>query len=275
MQVTVCELPSQPDAVEAAWRALCAHTARVQPDLVVLPEFAWVEPVWESPTFDPARWGAAVAQTDAWMQRLPELKAACVVGARPVTDRGRPLNEGFAWTPAGGTRRLRRKFHLPDEPGGWEARWWDRGDPAFPVFDVAGHAMGLNICTELWALDTLAGYAHQGVQAILTPRAAAAATTGKWLSLGTVAAVRSGTFSISSNRVDDRDCYGGAGWIIDPDGLLMARTSAEQPFCTAAVDLSAPHRARHTYPRYVFEAPACSSAQPTQAPLSSHPHAHD
>lgn len=275
MQVTVCELPSQPEAMEAAWRALCAHTAVAQPDLVVLPEFAWVEPVWESATFDPARWSAAVARTDAWMQRLPELGAACVVGARPVTDCGRRFNEGFAWTPAGGARRLRRKYHLPDEPGGWEARWWDRGDATFPEFDIAGHLMGLNICTELWALDTLAGYTHQGVRAILTPRATAAATTGKWLALGTVAAVRSGAFSISSNRVDSHGCYGGAGWIIDPDGLLLARTSAEQPFCTAELDFAAPSRARHTYPRYVFEAAHSTGAHAAQPPFTPHPHTHD
>jgi N-carbamoylputrescine amidase len=37
---------------------------------------------------------------------------------------------------------------------------------------------GLNICTELWALETYAGYAARGVQVILSPRATEAATMG-------------------------------------------------------------------------------------------------
>ena len=61
MRATVCELPYQPDQLEAAWAALCAHTRSAQSALVLLPEFAFVEPVWESLPADPARWGAAVA----------------------------------------------------------------------------------------------------------------------------------------------------------------------------------------------------------------------
>lgn len=254
MRVTICELPSQPAAFTPAWQGLCEHTLQARPELLVLPEFSFVEPLWEAEHFDPHRWDDAVAQTDAWMQRLPELGAACVVGARPITEGSRPFNEGFAWTPQLGYQRLRRKFHLPDEPGGWEARWFDRGDATFPPLDIAGHSMALNICTELWALETFASYAQQGVQAIITPRATARATVEKWLAMGTVAAVRAGAFSLSSNRVDEDGTYGGAGWVIDPDGALLARTTAQEPFCTVDIYLSATQQARHTYPRYVFGA---------------------
>src|SRR3989344_3801648 len=71
MRATVCELPYQPHLLEAAWVALCAHTHSAQSELVLLPEFAFVEPVWESLPADPARWGAAVALSDAWAARLP------------------------------------------------------------------------------------------------------------------------------------------------------------------------------------------------------------
>ncbi len=252
MRVTVCELPGQPASLATPWNALCQHTQQAQTELLALPEFAFVEPMWEAERFDPQRWDDAVALTDAWMRRLPELGAACVVGARPVTDGGRPFNEGFAWTPQAGYQRLRRKFYLPDEPGGWEARWFDRGDSTFPSFDIAGHPMALNICTELWALDTFADYAQQGVQAIVTPRATARATLDKWLAMGTVAAVRTGAFSISSNRVDEHGSYGGMGWVIGPDGAVLARTSAQQPICTIDIDLTETQQARQTYPRYVF-----------------------
>lgn len=260
MRTTVCELPSQPRLLENAWAALCTHTRSAEARLVLLPEFAFVEPLWETQHADPARWDAAVALTDTWTARLHELGAEWVVGARPVTRGGRRFNEGFLWSAPTGAVPLRRKYHLPDEPGGWEARWFERGDAVFPRF-AAGHlAFGLSICTELWALDTYAQYAslaaQGGLHAILSPRATAASTIPKWLAVGTVAAVRTGLYSLSSNRVDHAaGTYGGAGWVISPDGDLLARTSAAQPFCTVDLDLNAAAAARSTYPRNVFTQP--------------------
>lgn len=268
MRATICELPHQPALLDAAWSALCDHVRRAQSELVLLPEFAFVEPLWETAAADPARWDAAVARSNAWQARFPELGVDWVVGARPVSAGLRRFNEGFAWSRQGGYAPLRRKFHLPDEPGGWEARWFERGDAAFPRFEAGALAFGLNICSELWALDTYAPYAAQNgaVQAILSPRATAAATTDKWLAVGTVAAVRTGAYSLSSNRVDRAaGTYGGAGWAISPDGALLARTTPAQPFCTVEVDLQAPAAAQATYPRYVFSATQ-SPAQPTATP---------
>ena len=266
MRATVCELPCQPALLEADWAALCAHTRAERSDLVLLPEFAFVEPVWETLPPKPARWDAAVALSDAWQARLHALDTDWVVGARPVTVGGQRFNEGFAWSRQGGYLPLRRKFHLPDEPGGWEAHWFERGDAAFPRLQAGALGFGLNICSELWALDTYGAYAALGgVQAILSPRATAAATTAKWLAVGTVAAVRTGAYSLSSNRVDAAaGTYGGAGWAISPDGALLARTTPAQPFCTVDLDLQAVAAAQDTYPRYVFSTPTPS--QPATAP---------
>src|SRR4029079_12004074 len=117
-----------------------------------------------------------------------------------------------------------------------------------------GWSFGLNICTELWAVETYAVYAARGVPIVLSPRATAAATRTRWLSVGVVAAVRSGAFSVSSNRVDPTGACGGVGWIIDPSGTVLARTSPEAPFATADIELAAAVAARDTYPRYIFSA---------------------
>ena len=252
MRVTVCELPHEPQALTAAWAGLCQHTSRNESELVLLPEFAFVDPVWEAERFDPARWAAAMALTDVWLQRLPELRAEHVVGTRPVSINGRRFNEGYIWSPAAGLTPLRRKFFLPDEPQSWEARWFDKGDPVFPAFHAGGLSFGLNICTELWALETYAAYVEQRVHVILSPRATAAATTAKWLSVGVVAAVRSGAFSLSSNRVDPTGACGGVGWIVRPDGQVLAITTPESPFATIDIDLAASAAARVGYPCYVF-----------------------
>lgn len=253
MRVTVCELPHEPKALDASWAALCEHTERNNSELVLLPEFAMVEPVWESERFDPARWAAAEALSDAWTGRFGELHTPHVVGTRPVTN-GRRLNEGYLWSAEKGVAPLRSKFFLPAEEGNWEAQWFDRGDSEFAEFHAGALSFGLNICTELWALETYGVYATRGVTAILSPRATAAATTAKWLSVGVVAAVRSGAFSLSSNRVDPTGACGGVGWVISPDGQIRAATSSDSPFATVDIDLAASAAAQRTYPRYIFSA---------------------
>lgn len=253
MRVTVCELPHERRALAAAWDGLCEHIAHNGSELVLLPEFALVDPVWEEEQVDPARWSEALAQSDAGLQLLAELGAEHVVGTRPVSIEGRPYNQGYLWCAAADDLvPLRRKFFLPDEPGGREARWFDKGDPAFPAYPAGALSFGLNICTELWALETYADYAERGVQVVLAPRATAAATTPKWLSVGVVAAVRSGAYSVSSNRVDPRGNYGGIGWIISPSGHVLASTSPDTPFATIDIDLAASAAAREGYPCSVF-----------------------
>jgi N-carbamoylputrescine amidase len=250
MQVTVCELPHETTALAGAWAALCDHTRAHGSELVLLPEFAMLEPVWESERFDAARWSAIENQAEERLRRLPELGAKFVVGTRPARVDGRRLNQGYLWS-ASGLQALRSKYYLPEEPGSWEATWFQRGDPDFSTFHAGPASFGLNICTELWALETYGLYAALGVEILLSPRATASATT-KWLAAGVVAAVRSGAFSLSSNRVATTGAGGGGGWIIDPAGEVLAITSAAEPFATREIDLTKPAMARNTYPRYVF-----------------------
>ena len=252
MRITVCELPHEPAALQAAWAGLCEHTARHASALVLLPECAFVPALWELDAFDCRRWERALQLSEAWLGRLYELGAEYVVGTRPIDIEGRPFNEGYIWLPGRAVVPLRRKYFLPDEPGSWEARWFDPGDSAFPAFRAGALSFGLNICTELWALETYGAYAVRGVQVILSPRATAAETMAKWLAVGVVAAARSGAFSVSSNRVDPTGACGGVGWIISPDGEILARTSPQAPFATIDIDLAASAAARVGYPCSVF-----------------------
>jgi N-carbamoylputrescine amidase len=210
------------------------------------------EPVWESEQFDATQWRAAEARCDSWLERLGELNATYVVGTRPVTIKGQRFNQGYVASTTDGLVPLRRKYFLPNQPGGWEAHWFDRGDAGLPPFRVGAFSFGLNICTELWALESYGAYAQCGVHAVLAPRATAADTTPKWLAGGVVAAVRSGAYCLSSNRVDPTGACGGVGWVISPDGDVLATTSAAEPFVTVEIRLAAAVAARASYPRYVF-----------------------
>ena len=252
MRVTICELPHETAALTAAWAALCEHTAAHGSQLVLLPEFTMVEPVWEAERFDAERWSAIETLGAEHLHCLPDLGAEYVVGTRPVTENGRRLNLAYLWSAGTGVQPLRSKFYLPQEPGSWEATWFEPGDPEFPVFHAGQASFGINICTELWALETYASYATLGVELLLSPRATELATMKKWLAVGVVAAVRSGAFSLSSNRVDTTGGCGGGGWIIDPAGEVLALTSAAEPFATLEIDLSQAAAAKDSYPRYVF-----------------------
>lgn len=252
MRITVCETPHEAAAVEACWHALRDHCRSERSELLILPEFAFLPPVWEHEGFDEALWNRIEREAMDWISRLGELGCSFVIGAVPNTVAGSRLNQGFLWSDDGRVTRLRSKRHLPNEPGGWEARWFAKGSDEFPVYSAGALRFGLNICTELWALETYGAYAHAGAQAIVTPRATAATTTERWIALAKTAAVRAGAFSLSSNRRHADGACGGIGWIIDPEGNELARTSASRPAITVDVALDDATKAQSRYPRYVF-----------------------
>lgn len=203
-------------------------------------------------------WDAAVAAHDSCLHgpaaRIGALSPATAIASRPVTREPSRLNEGFAWSADSGYRALHDKRFLPEEDGYWEATWYAPGDGRFELADVAGARVGLLICTELWSLGHAQRYGEAGAEILATPRATGRPTVDKWIAGGRAAAVVSGAYSLSSNwtAADDGGDFGGAGWIIDPDGQVLAQTSRATPFQTRAIDLEAAVRAKRTYPRYAI-----------------------
>jgi N-carbamoylputrescine amidase len=60
----------------------------------------------------------------------------------------------------------------------------------------------------------------------------------------------------SSNRTgidEDGQEFGGAGWIVDPLGAVIAETTAERPVVAAELDLELVGKAQCEYPCYVEE----------------------
>ncbi len=43
------------------------------------------------------------------------------------------------------------------------------------------------------------------------------------------------------------------GWIVSPEGDVMAQTDPESPFATTEIDLDFARRSKQSYPRYVPE----------------------
>lgn len=92
-----------------------------------------------------------MAEHDTAIGRLGALGAGAVVASRPTVEPdGRRHDQAFVWTPQRGAARVREKRYLPDEPGYWEASWYDRGEPSHDTCQVLGATVGVLLCTDLW-----------------------------------------------------------------------------------------------------------------------------
>lgn len=255
MQLTVCELPNDPDDLARAWERLVEHVAERHSDFVLLPEMPFYRWLSQTKEVDPAEWEHAVRAHEEWIGRLDELAPATVVSSRPVIDGGTRRNVGFVWEPETGPVDIHAKHYLPDEPGFWEASWYQRGDGDFSVADTTRAKIGFLICTELWFPQHGREYGKQGAHIIVCPRATPTATAPKWLAGGQAAAVISGAFCLSSNlagKTPEGGDFAGVGWIVEPEeGEILGQTSSTEPFVTVAVNLADADRAKSTYPRYV------------------------
>jgi N-carbamoylputrescine amidase len=254
LRVTVCEMSDDGPSFASDWERLVDHVRRERSDVVLLPEMPFSPWFAAAPVFDAAAWEQAVDAHERWLARLRELSPATVLATRPVEQRGRRLNEGFAWSKNGGYRTMHVKAFLPCEEGFWEAAWYEPGDGAFEPDDVAGARLGFQICTELWSMGHAQGYGRRGAHILATPRATTRMTVDKWLAGGRVAAIVAGAYSLSSNRASPENgpAFGGAGWVIGPDGEVLAVTDATDPMRTVALDLAVAERAKTTYPRYAL-----------------------
>jgi N-carbamoylputrescine amidase len=255
IKVTVTQMHNEPQQFVNDWQQLVEHVRSEHSQLVLLPEMPFAPWFATSPDFDATLWQIIYQSHQRWLQRLPELAPAHVISSFPVNRIGRRLNEGFLWETDNGYQAVHEKYYLPDEEGVWEASWYQPGKGDFTL--VASHdaTIGMLICSELWALEYARIYGQQGAHLLVTPRMTQGSTTEKWLVGGRAAAILAGAFSLSSNRVSlpgSPEDYGGIGWIIDPDGNVLATTSRQHPFITVNLDLQQGEHAKKTYPRYMF-----------------------
>jgi len=258
VKVTVCQLDPRSHRLSEQLAELGTHLRSHNSDLLLLPEMAFSEWLAADPEPSAERWQSAVEDHERRIGQITDLRIDSIVGTRPtVNAEGSRRNEAFVWSAAaGGAIAVHEKYYLPNEEGFWESSWYDRGSGTFDTAQAGDALIGIQICTEMWFFEWARRYAASGIDLLCIPRATPHATTDKWLAGGRAAAVSSGAFSISSNLWypvgAEADC-GGTGWVIDPDGEILAVTSESEPFVTADVDLDIAARSKSTYPRYVPE----------------------
>jgi len=257
MNVTVCQLDNRNGYIVPMLEKLSTHIQENHSDFLLLPEMCFSEWLAVDPAPNLERWYQAVADHEIQISKLAELGAKAVLGTRPIVlKNGSFRNEAYIWSAAGGSQPVREKYYLPDEKNYWENSWYDRGEKRFDLCRSLGARIGVQICTEMWFFEWARHYAASRADLLCVPRVTPHSSVKKWLAGGQAAAVCSGAYCLSSNIWNPpgskADC-GGLGWIISPDGDILAETDTNSPFATIEVDLQYARLSKNTYPRYVPE----------------------
>lgn len=264
MRLAVCEAPAELTPGDAGWNRLRGEVGASGADLFLLNEMPFGRWVAAGPEPDGETARRSVTLHEEGLDRLDEFGADAVLGTRPVLREGRLLNEAFVRGDLVTTRDPgHAKRYLPEEEGYWEARWFDRGDGEYRPVGVgmpagSGLSVGFLICTEVWFNEWARRLGRRGAHLIVVPRATPPSSTDRWRTAVRMAALVSGCWVASSNRVgtDGRgESFGGRGWIFAPDGELVAETTEDEPVAAVELELEAVERAKATYPRYVEEPP--------------------
>lgn len=255
MRVGFVEWPEGLQPHGAAWDRIAAGVRAAAPDVLVTNELPFGEWIASRAHFDAAAAAASVEIHRRGVEALLGLGIPAVISSRPVWEGARLANEAVL-IEAGQVRPLHRKQYFPEEPGWHETRWFSRKAYGFDTAHIGGLTAGTLLCTELMFNEHARGYGRVGASLIAVPRA-----TGpdqeSWQIAGAMAALVSGAFVVSSNRVGRAGpggpTFGGQGFAFSPSGQLIATTSAERPLSIFELDEDEAAKARASYPRYVAE----------------------
>jgi N-carbamoylputrescine amidase len=258
MKVTVCQIDPRDGELDQYLSGLARHIESVESDFVLLPEMCFSEWLAADRHVDAARWAKAVEDHVRYIRQLDTLGVEAVMGTRPIVNAGGSRrNEAYIWTARNGQAiGFHEKYYLPDEDGYWEHSWYERGAKSFDTIRVGNARVGVQICTEMWFFEWARYYAAAQVDVLCVPRATPHGSVDKWLAGGRASAVCSGAYGLSSNlwcpEGSRADC-GGLGWIVDPEGNVLATTDPDNPFATVEIGLDFSRVSKQTYPRYVAE----------------------
>lgn len=201
--------------------------------------------------------GRAAGSVEAHEKALAELSrgSRAVLGSRPVRGKQKLCNEAFLLAD-GVYHPIHHKHYFPQEAGFFEETWFAPDRPGFDIVEYRGVRIGVLLCTELMFTEWARHYRRMGAHVIVNPRASGR-TMRHWDAAARMAAVISGCYVLSSNRVSPRDdswpYFGGHGFIYSPLGELLDETTRATPVVSVNIDLGLVAEAQHSYPCYVRE----------------------
>ncbi len=252
MKIASAEFPDESARYEASIDLIAQHVEVSQPDLIVLPEMPFTPWVFHTKVFDQTVWDRAVKEHETWLHRFFRTVQVPLVTSRPTNVGGKRLNQVIFLDASGEVQPLRSKYYLPNEFPAVEMPWFDKGDRPGEVFDLLGHRIAIQLCSELMFAEVPRKLGANGANIIIQSRA-----TGdhpRWRAASVLSASTSGAFVIGSNRRSfDRDWFTGGSWAYGPDGVLIAETSDAEPIVTVEIDSACSDVAKHQYPLLMYQ----------------------
>jgi predicted amidohydrolase len=236
-----------------AWSRVTAGLTGSENDVLVTNEmpFGHWHPTRPMFSVDRAREWADLHERG--LDALSKLPVRAVISSRPIVSGERLVNEAFAIVD-GRYEFLHQKHFFPAENGWQEQAWFETEKEGFDVVDVAGISVGVLLCTEVMFPEKARWLGKLGADVIAVPRA-----TGTdhrmWRTATSMAAIVSGAYVVSSNRVGQHDRaspkFGGGGIIVDADGQEAAMTNRNQPLVSIEIVKAMSAAAKSRYPVYV------------------------
>lgn len=252
MRVCTAEFPNEEDRYEGAIEGIASYVQRTSPDLLVLPEMPFTPWIFCVEQSDPDQWAATVENHAIWLDRLANAIPTAIITSRPTNENGKALNQAFYLDTERALHTLRSKYYLPNDYPALERVWFDEGDTPTGVFDILGHRIGVQLCSELMYAETPRLLADDGVEIIIQPRA-----TGdhpRWRAASVLGASTAGAYVIGSNRRSTEcDWFTGGSWAYSPSGKLLGESDQENPFITVETSQKEVRSAKNEYPLTMYD----------------------
>jgi len=254
LRIAFVEWPEGLSTYDTRWAELKDSVTAARPDILITNELPFGPWLADSAVFSEDEARLSLRTHDQGLEELTDLRLPAVISSRPVRSGKRLANEAFVLE-NGVIRPLHRKQYFPNEPGWFESEWYAGDDSDFGVAGVLGIKVGVLLCTEAMFNERARAYGKQQASLIVIPRASGV-DIRPWKIAGAMAALVSGAYVVSSNRVGRSKSgtrFGGRGFAYAPHGRLLAGTTQANPVRTFELDPKTARIAQRAYPCYVPE----------------------
>jgi N-carbamoylputrescine amidase len=254
LRIAFVEWPEGLSTSDARWGGLKDSVTAARPDLLVTNELPFGPWLADSGVFSEDEAHRSLRAHSKGLEGLIDLCLPAVISSRPVWCGKRLANEAFVLE-KGVIRPLHRKQYFPNEPGWFESEWYAGDSSGFGVAGILGIKAGVLLCTEAMFNERARAYGKQQASLVVIPRASGV-DIRSWKIAGAMAALVSGAYVVSSNRVGRSrggTRFGGGGFAYTPRGRLLAVTAPDNPVQTLELDPTMAVDAQRAYPCYVPE----------------------
>ncbi|KAK9333508.1 carbon-nitrogen hydrolase [Lipomyces starkeyi] len=254
MRVGFVEWPEGLEPYGSEWVKITSRLADAQLDILITNELPFDPWIADRKPFDRQTAQASIDVHAVGLDALAELNIPSIVSSRPVWSADRLINQAIVLE-GGQIRAIHTKQYIPEEPGWYEASWFEPTGDCFNPTDISGLRMGVMLCTDAMFNEHARHYGRQGTVLIAIPRAAGT-STDNWLTAGRMAALVSGSYVVSSNRYGRSKggtVFGGTGFAFGPGGISLSTTDSTNPLLVVDVKPELAARQRSEYPCYVSE----------------------